>query len=186
MKTVRFIFVMMIAAGVLPGAGFAAHASSAPQAISQSSDKSVEQQKDEIRNDNDKDQAHPKDTDENQKQSVDMTRTTTKHRSSAGHSTLVPSHQVRPAKMPTNGNTRTDAPKSINPPEQTGSKTTTTIPNQAVNRRSPSAPSSSVSVNGQQFKNSHDPGARLAVSGGSLMSPRGAAAINGTNMKRKP
>ncbi len=184
MKAVRILFSIMIAAVSLQGATLAAQASSAPQqAPAQSSEKSADQQKDEVRNE--KDQARPKEADQSQEQSASVTRITTKRRPSASQSKPVPSHQPRPAKTPTTNSPHTDTPGSGAAPEQTGSKAVTNVPNKAVSRR-PSAPPSAVPLNGQQFKNSRDPGARLAVSGGPPTSPRGTAAINGTNMKHKP
>jgi hypothetical protein len=43
-----------------------------------------------------------------------------------------------------------------------------------------------LALNGQQFKNSRDPGARLASSGGPATQARGTAGISGSEMKRKP
>ena len=43
-----------------------------------------------------------------------------------------------------------------------------------------------VALNGQQFKNAHNPGASLAIRAGTANSIGGAAAVNGTDMKPKP
>lgn len=182
MKTTRFLFSMMIAAVSLQGVILAAQASPAPQqATSQSSEKSADQQKDEVRNE--KDQARPKEADENLERS-DMTRTPTKRRPSESHSKRVPSHQPRPAKTPITNSPRTDAPGSVAALQPMGSNAATNVPKKVVTHYRSALPSA-VSVNGQQFKNSRDPGAHLAVSGGPPASPRGTAAINGTNVKRK-
>ncbi len=184
MKTARFLFLTAIGGVLLQSTSLAAQARPASQqATSQSSEKSADQQKDEVRNE--KDQARPKEADENQEQLADGTRTTTKRRPIAIHSKPVPSHQPRPAKTPTTNSPHTDTPGSAAALEQTGSKAATNVPSKGVSQRL-SAPPSAVSLNGQQFKNSRNPGARLAVSGGPPTSPRGTAAINGTNMKHKP
>jgi hypothetical protein len=181
MKRARIFFVMMIAAVSLPDANLAAQASPAPQqAVSQSSEKSADQQKDEVRNE--KDQARPK---ESQEQSADVTRTASKSRP-ASHSKPVQAHKARPARTATTNGARTEAPGSLTGLEPMGSKADTKISNKAVSRRSPSIPSSAVSVNGQQFRNSRDPGAHLAASGGPATTARGTAALNGTDVKRKP
>jgi hypothetical protein len=184
MKKARFLFPVMIAGVLLHGTSLAAQASPVTkQAISQSSENSAEQPKDEVRDE--KDQARPKESDDSQLQ-PDVTRTTTKHRPNTSHSKPVPSHRVRPAKTPTTNSPRIDAPGSLAPPEHMGSKAATYIPNKTISGRSVSVPSSAVSVNGQQFRNSRDPGAHLAASGGPSTAARGTAAISGTNMKRKP
>jgi hypothetical protein len=184
----RFLIVVMIAAVSLRAASLAAQASSVPQkAVSQSSEKAADQQNDQVRseNTNDKDQARPKEDEKNQGQSAGMMRTTIR---SSGASRSIPpvAHQAHPAKTATTKGARTNAPESVASQEQMGPKTAANIRNKAVSRPSLSASSSAVSVNGQQFRNFRDPGAHLAVSGGSLTSPRGTAAINGTNMKHRP
>ena len=184
MKNARFLFSMMIAAVLLQGTSLARQSGATPQrAISQVSEKSVDQPKDEVRND--KDEVRPKAVDQNQEQPADLTITTDKHHPNTSHRKLVPTRQPRPARKPTTNAPRMDASGVVATLEQTGSKALTARPNTAVGQRS-SAPSSAVSVNGQQFKNSRDPGARLAISGGPLTAARGTAAISGTSMKRKP
>jgi hypothetical protein len=69
---------------------------------------------------------------------------------------------------------------------QNGSSTSTGILHKTANPRSVPVPLTADSVNGQQFKNVREPGARMASSGGSASSSRGTAAINGSDMKRKP
>lgn len=185
MKTVRFFFVMMIAALLLPGTSLAVQASPKPQqATSQSVEKSDDQQKDDVRNA--KDQAHPKAADENQEQSADVTRMMTKHRPSTNHSREIPSRQPRPVKTSTASSQRTSAPQTFSTSPQAVSKANTNVPNKPVSHHSASVPSPAVSVNGQQIRNLRDPGARLASSGGPLTAARGTAVINGTDMKRRP
>jgi hypothetical protein len=164
MKMVRFFFVMMIAAVLLPGTSLAR------QAPSQSGDKSY---------------SNSGEAAQISKRSAYPTKTTTKRRSGTNHAQPAVSHSRHLYKTPATNGLRIDSPGSITGPRESSLKTTVPIPKQAVSHRI-SAPSSAVSVNGQQFKNSRDPGAHLAVSGGPLTSSRGTAAINGTNMKRKP
>jgi hypothetical protein len=78
-----------------------------------------------------------------------------------------------------------EAAGAVTRTQQTSLKNAVSVPGQAVSHRGLSAPSPAVSVSGQQFKNSRDPGAHLAISGGTMTAARGTAAINGTNMKRK-
>jgi hypothetical protein len=60
------------------------------------------------------------------------------------------------------------------------------IPGKAVRNSSNPILSSTVALNGQQFKNPRNPGGRMASSGGSANLTRGTAVINGSGMKRKP
>jgi hypothetical protein len=116
---------------------------------------------------------------------VDVRPNTTKHRSSAIHYKPVPKHKARQAKMHTMNSLRSDTLRSVTP-LQMASRAAINTPKQAVSRRSQSVLPSAVSVNGQQRKNSRSPGARLTASGGPATIARGTAAINGTDMKRKP
>jgi hypothetical protein len=185
MKRVRHLFVLMIAAVFLLGTSLGQQADRlSQQSPSQSGEKSADQLKDDVRND--KDQARPKEANENPEQWVDVTRTTTKRRTNASHPKPIPTFRARPAKTPTTNSPRIDAPGRVAAPEQMGAKAASNIPNKAVRRRSPSIPATAVSVNGQQFKNFRNPGARLAISGGPQASARGTAAISGTDIKRKP
>jgi hypothetical protein len=184
MKSVHLLLVITIAAGLLLGTSVGQQADHPSQpAPSQSGGKSTDQQKDEVRND--EDQAHAKDADHNQGPSRDMRRTTTKRRQIASQPKPVPTYRVRPAKTLTTNRPRTDASGIAAPSEQMG-KAATIIPNKTLGHRSVTASQPSVAVNGQQFKNSRDPGAHLTSSGGPLTSPRGTASISGTNIKHKP
>jgi hypothetical protein len=179
-KTVGFLLSVMTAAVLLLGASLGQQADRlSQQSPLQSGENSAHQQKDEVRND--EDQAHPKPADETQEQAAALTRSTTKRRPSTS-SKHVPTYQARSVRKPPANSPRIDEPGSIAPLEQMSSKTASNTPKKAVSRRS----SSGVSVNGQQFKNSRDPGAHLAASGGPATTARGTAAINGTEMKRKP
>jgi len=187
MKTVRFFFVLMVAAVLLPGTSLARQADHPSQpAPSQSGGKSdSDYQRDvEVRHEND--QTRSGQADQISKRSAYLTKNTTKRRSSISHPQPAVSHPRRLNKTPATNAPRIDTPGSVTGPQETNLKTAVPAPNQAVSHRSLYAPSSAVSVNGQQFKNSRDPGAHLAISGGPLTAAKGTAAINGTNMKRKP
>ncbi|MGC2711495.1 MAG: hypothetical protein WA252_20350 [Candidatus Sulfotelmatobacter sp.] len=187
MKTVRFFFVMMIATVSLPGRSLARQADHlSQQGPSKSGDKSgSDYQRDpEARNENE--QTRPREVNQNSRGSAYLTKTTTKRPSSKIHSQPVVSHPRRLNKMPATNGARIDISRTVTGPREISSKTAVPVPSQAVSHRSLSTPSSAVSVNGQQFKNSREPGAHLAISGGPLTAARGTAAINGTNMKRRP
>lgn len=185
MKTARLPLLMILATLLLPGTSRASQVASAPQqAPSQSSEKSANDQKNgAVRSEKDQAQSGESEVD---KPLASVTRAKTKHAPTMSHSKPAQSHRPRPARTPTTNSPRTAAPGNIAALKQTGSRVVTPVPKRAVSQRGPSAPPSVVSVNGQQFKNSRDPGARLAISGGPLTAARGTAAISGTNMKHKP
>jgi cytoskeletal protein RodZ len=185
MKIVRFLLVMIIVVVWLPGTSLA-HRADHPsqQAASQSGDKSNSGYQGDVGVREENDPTRSEEADRDSKRSADVTTTTTKHRSSLSHPQPAVSHPRRPFKTPATNYARIDTPRTVIGPQETSLKTAA-VPNQAISHRSLSAPSSAVSVNCQQFKNSRDPGAHLAFSGGPPAAARGTAAINGTNMKRK-
>jgi hypothetical protein len=185
MKTVRLFFVMMVAAVLAPGTSLARQAHPSQQAPSQGIEKSDSNYQRDVQVRDENDQTRSGEIDQISKRLASSTKTTTKRRSNTIHFQPAVSHPRRLNKTPAPNGPRIDTPRTITGPQETGLKTAVPVQKQVVSHRLP-APSSAVSVNGQQFKNSRDPGAHLAVSGGPLTSSSGTAAINGTNMKRKP
>lgn len=183
MKTVHFLLLMTIATVSLQGAGFAGSSSPAPQEPSQTA-KATEKPIHEARTGTD--QARPGEADQNQNSPARRTRNATKHRPSVSTSKVVPRRPVLPDKTIAANNRRTYATGGQAGFQLTKSKAATGAAGKAAGHRSPPVPPPAVSVNGQHFRNSRDPGARLAVSGGPLTATRGTAAINGTNVRRKP
>ena len=188
MKATRFLFLMlmMIGAGLLQGESLALQSNSASQPTfsrSREQSDSHQQKNGEVRGE--KEQTRPAQADEGPKPLAGAPRTA-KHRPRKSNSKPVSNHQLRPANTPTTNSLRSNTPGSITRLQQTASNAVTGVPSKAVNRHNVPASPPAASVNGQQFKSSRDPGARLASSGGPLTAARGTAAINGTNMKRKP
>ena len=188
MRYERFIFLTIIGAVLLQGKSLARRSNSAPQqSPSQSretSDSSGGQKNGQIRSE--KNETGAGDSDVGQNRPERGTRLVTQRRPSQSHAKPAPSYQLHSAKTPAAGSLRPETPENGMGVHLTGSTTSSGVPNKAVSHRTVSAPPATVAVNGQQFKNSRDPGARLASSGGPLTAARGTAAINGTNMKRKP
>lgn len=176
MKTVHLVLLMIATALLLPGTGLAAQANSAAKSAK-------DEQKAEVHNQ--AGQARPGEADQNQNPSARRKRNTTKRRPSVNSPKAALRHQVRPDKT-TATNLRTHAAGRATGLQQTGSKATTAFPGKAADHRSPPVPPAAVSVNGQHFRNSRNPGARLAVSGGPLTATSGMGAINGSDIKRKP
>jgi len=182
MKIARWVFLTMIAVSLLQDTSVASQASPASQQTpSQSGHPSAgDQQKNgEVRDENG--QVGAEEPDERAKGPAGVSKSA-EHRPRASYSKPVSRHQ-HPAAA---GNARPATLENGMAFHHVGSTTSSAVPNKTVNHRSIPAPSAAVSVNGQQFRSARDPGARLAVSGGPLTATRGTAAINGSNMKRKP
>jgi len=191
--TKRFLFVMLLmmsGAVWLRGAGFARQSNATPQPTpSQSGQKTVSDQLHDSNSDRQvQDEKHAGNGDEDRalNSPAHGTSHVTQPRPNQSRTTLAPRHQARPGKTPVASGLLAETLEDGIGFHQTGSTRSSGVPNRTVNPRSVSVPPPTVAVNGQQFKSSRDPGARLASSGGPLAATRGTAAINGTNMKRKP
>jgi cytoskeletal protein RodZ len=123
---------------------------------------------------------------ENQQSFAAVKQGTPKRRPAVSHAKPDPSRQQGSGKTPAADNLRMETPRNAldsHPPN-------TTIPSQVsrqplIHPNRPVLPPT-VALNGQQFKDFRNPGARMAISGGSANSTRGTAVINGTDMKHKP
>jgi hypothetical protein len=186
MKTVPFLFVLVIATVLPPGTSLARRADHPSQRThSQSSDKSDSKHQSDVEVQGENEQTRSGRADEISKRSAYLTKITTKRRSSTIHSQAAVSHPPSLDERPATNGPWMETAGAVTRTQQTSLKNAVSVPGQAVSHRGLSAPSPAVSVSGQQFKNSRDPGAHLAISGGTMTAARGTAAINGTNMKRK-
>ena len=104
----------------------------------------------------------------------------------ANHVKPAPSRQLRSAKTPTAKDLQTAALQNVPGSYQTSPSLSSNGQGKTIRHSSLVAHPSTVALNGQQFKNSRDPGAHMATSGGPANSTRGTAVINGSDMKRKP
>jgi hypothetical protein len=111
---------------------------------------------------------------------------TQKRRPAVGNAKPPQNRQLSSAKMPAAKNLQREAPQNVPDSHAISSTVYSNVPGKTVRHSSPSVPPSTVALNGQQFKNSRDPGARTATSGGAANSTRGTAAINGSDIKRRP
>jgi len=183
MRTTRFLFVMMIGAVLLQGTSLAGQSSPpSRESPSLNSEKPPRDQQKLAEVHGEKEQTRSAQADENPKPHAGVSRTA-RHRPPVSYSKPASSRQPNLANTSATNGLRTPASGRMTRLQQTSSKV---VPSKALYQHSFPAPPTAPSVNGQQFKNSRDPGARLAVSGGPLTAARGTAAINGTNMKRKP
>jgi hypothetical protein len=137
----------------------------------------VTAEKDEARSDLDRNQTGP----------TVKARSSAKLHSVTSRAKPVSHLQVRSANTAPNGSLSAPNTSADNSElRQNGSSMSTDIPHKTANPHSVPIPLTADSVNGQQFKNARDPGARMATSGGAANSMRGTAVINGSDIKRKP
>jgi hypothetical protein len=97
----------------------------------------------------------------------------------------VPSRRLRSGNTSAN-NPRTEKPGNTLDSHQSNSAVPSHVATKPLTHSSVPVFPPTVALNGQQFKNARNPGARMASSGGSANSTRGTAVINGSDMKRKP
>ena len=190
MKAMRFFLLMFIGAGLLQGTSLASQPNSAsqqtpaPRSEASAGDSSDAKKDGQVRSE--RDQTGVGDSGGERNSPERGTRHLRQHRLNRSDAKPAPTYQVRPGKTPATNNLRSEMAGNSKGFQQRGSTPSIGLPHKMVNDRSVPVPPPTVAVNGQQFKNSRDPGARLTVSGGPLTATRGTAAINGTDMKRKP
>jgi hypothetical protein len=120
------------------------------------------------------------------------TRGTPEHRRYASHAKPAPIRQPRSGRIPAARDLQTEALQNVPDSHETrptlfsGVPGSSNVLGKTVRHSGMPLPPSTVALNGQQFKNSRDPGARMASTGGSANSARGTGAINGSDIKRKP
>jgi hypothetical protein len=94
--------------------------------------------------------------------------------------------QLRSTKTPAANVIQAESLRNVPGSYQTSQSLSSNGPGKTIRHSSLALHPSTVALNGQQFKNARDPGARMATSGGPANSTRGTAAINGSDIKRKP
>jgi hypothetical protein len=178
---------MMFCVAAVHGISLAAQSNTSAEQASRSDEKSVgnsslgEQKSSQSRGEQNEASANQYQT---QKKAKSVTKNASKNLSTGFRTKRAPSHPGSSMDQVTN-NLRSTLPANSADFRQPDSKAAN-VPARTANPHGTNVSASLVAVNGQQFKNSRDPGARLAVSGGSLTAARGTAGINGTTMKRKP
>ena len=124
--------------------------------------------------------------DENQKSFAAVTASTGKHRPAVSHAKPLQNRQLRSAKTAGAKHLQTEALQNVPGSHQTSPSVSSGGPGKTIRHSSLAVHPSTVALNGRQFTNARDPGARMATSGGPANSTRGTAVINGSDMKRKP
>lgn len=126
------------------------------------------------------------DSDENQQSFAAVKAGTRENRPAVSHAKPPQNRQVRSAKTAAAKHLQTEELKNVPGSHQISASLSSNVPGKTIRHSSLPVPPSTVALNGQQFKNSRDRGARMATSGGSTNSTRGTAVINGSDIKRKP
>ena len=191
MKTVSFLvllLMMMIGALLLQSPSLASEANSVPQQTPsqgrETSDSSEGLKDGQVRGE--ENQPGAGDSDVRQNTFARGTRRRTQRRPNQSHAKPAPSHQLRSGNTQVANGLRSETLGNGLAFQRLGSLTSSGVPNKTGSRHIAPVSPATVAVNGRQFESSRDPGARPASIGGSLTAARGTAAINGTNMKRKP
>ena len=190
MKKIGVLLQMILLGVFMHGASFGSQSGQAQQQTpSQSGEESANNSSpDGSRNTqarSQKDQTD-KSLDESEKGFAALRKDRPKRRPAASHPKAAPSRQLRSAKTPPAKDLQTPALQNVPDSHQISPTLSSNVPGKTVGHSSRPVSPSTVALNGQQFKNSRDPGARMATSGGPATSTRGTAAINGTDVKRKP
>jgi hypothetical protein len=198
MKITRFLFASLFVAGLMPEAGFGySFAQVVQEASSRNAETATSTAADgqkEAQAPNGKTQASGN-PDGKSTTSKSISKTKIKRGPIVSPAKPAPIHrQARSANAPMANNlppaATENALHSQTAPSTAASNTSAAIPHKTQSYQQSyqktSASASAFSINGERFKNSRQPGARLAINGGPSGSTHGAAAINGSDMKRKP
>jgi hypothetical protein len=190
MRMACFPFVMMTAAILLQGESLVGQTNSVPQrTIADNSDKSADDRSPAVQNDDGKvrsEEFHTRPAEAQGHKHSTVTRTQVKKRPITSKSLPTDSHRLLSSKTATKGSLRPNTAVGVVGLQMPDSRTGRVAPpNMLTKTRSvPVLPTAG--INGHQFKNSHDPGTKLETAGGTLVTAGGTAALNGSNMKRKP
>jgi len=166
MKIFRFLFAMIVAAGLLHGTSLARQSNSSTQHTS--SQKAEQSTSDQLTNGEvrgEKAQTRSAQADEGTRALASASRTA-KHRSQPNSFKPVSTNPAAPAKTPTTNNHRSGLSGSVAAQHQTRLKVVTDDSSRAASHRSVPTPPSTVALNGQQFRSSRGPGSHLATAVG--------------------
>ncbi|HXW91191.1 MAG TPA: hypothetical protein VEK33_11650 [Terriglobales bacterium] len=186
MRKARLLFVMILFALLTRGTGWASQSKQAPEQPALPSDETSLNKSSPDTQIHGPNEPTDKYSDENHRSFAARKDGTRQHRPAAGHAKPAPSRPLRSGKTSAANDLRTGTPRNVLDSHQTGSAKSPAIPNKLLPRRGMPVPPPTVALSGQHFKNSRDPGARMASSGGPASATRSPAALNGTNMKPKP
>jgi hypothetical protein len=189
MKKARFLFVMILLAVLVDGASLGAQSSQVREQTAATSDDKSANSAPAGNNDTqargEKNQTAEYSSSNNNRKSFAAAKAGI-HRPAISQAKSSQGRQLRSPKTPAAKDLPTELPQNVRDPHLPGPTLSSNVPDKTVRHSSPRPPSSTVALNGQQFKNSRDPRARMVSSGGPANSMRGTAVINGSDMKRKP
>jgi cytoskeletal protein RodZ len=182
MRTVQLVFVMIIGAVSLLGTSFAGQSNQPPEPML-SHDTSADRNK-ESQTAGEKDQMANHSND-NHKTLVDRKGGVPERRPVGVGTKSAPSHHPGSGKTPVVNDPRLETGRNVLDSNPTSSTRSSDVPDKTRKHPSVPVPAPNAAVDGQQFRSSRDPGARMTTSGGPANSTR-TRGINGTDMKPKP
>jgi len=179
MRRAQFVFVMAIGAVLLPGTGFAGPSNQVPEPAL-SHDTSPDRSKDRTAGEKDQTGNYLND---NQKTLPGRKAGVPEHRPVGVGAK--PAAHPRSGKPPAVNDPRSETGRNVRDSNPTSSTRTSDLPDKTLRHPSGPVPAPTVAIDGQQFRSSRDPGARMTSSGGPANATR-SRVINGTGMKPKP
>ena len=190
MKNLRFLFVMFFSGLLISGTSFAGQSAQAwQQSPAQDSEKASEKATDAALPKQSGPVRGTKDTGgflDQKRKSPTLGKKPTPKGSLAGERKSASTHPLRTVRAADTPSLQPTAPAAAVGSHPSGAGVAPHAPKGSVSDRNLPSKSLTAGLTGQQFKNSREPGARLAVSGGPQNSTKGTAAISGTGMKPKP
>lgn len=191
MKARLLLFLTMIGAASVGGAGYAAGRTQRAESPSSASreDTGPDRPRDTTKDPQVRDEREERDRgylDEEQHEMKERARSLPKRRPSHGHPRPTATDSLRFDKTSASRNFQADAHRTGMDSTRTSSPSAG-VPDSVVNHSTGSVrPAVAAGRNGHPFKNAHNSGASLAISGGPANPTRGTAVINGTERTRKP
>jgi hypothetical protein len=120
------------------------------------------------------------------KKSTSVAASAAKRRTAAGQAKPAPRRALRSSKPQAANDLPNESPRNVPGFYQPSSTMSSDASGKRVKHSSTPAAKPILALNGQQFKNGRDPGAHIAGSEIAAKPNRGTAAINGSEMKRRP
>ena len=182
MRTAQFFFVMIIGAVLLLDTSFMGQSNQAPEPTL-SQDRSPDRSKDR-QTGGAKDQTGNY-LNDNQKTLPGRKAGVPEHRPVGVGAKPAPSHHPRSGKALAINDPRSETGRNVLDSNPTSSTRSSDLPDKTLKHPSVPVPAPTVAIDGQQFRSSRDPGARMTSSGGPANATR-SRVINGTGMKPKP
>jgi hypothetical protein len=181
MRTAQFVFVSLIGAVLLLSTSFVGQSNQVPEPTL-SHDRSPDRSNSQTGGEKDQTGNYLND---NQKTFVDRKGGVPERRPVGVGAKLAPSHHPRSGKTLSVNDPRSETGRNVLDSNPSSSTRSSDVPDKTLKHPSVPVPAPTVAIDGQQFRSSREPGARMTTSGGPANSMR-SSGINGTDMKPKP